>query len=76
MNKPYLLIAGDHYYPQGDTSDWIGCFSTYEEAREQVDGLSWVERGLRLWVGFGHGCSIACWSRGVNGGHTLVVLSQ
>jgi hypothetical protein len=37
MNKPYLLIAGDCYYPQGDTSDWIGCFSTYEEALEQVE---------------------------------------
>lgn len=37
MNKPYLLIAGDNCYPQGDTSDWISCFSTYEEAREQVE---------------------------------------
>jgi hypothetical protein len=37
MNKPYLLIAGDYYYPQGRTSDWISCFSTYEEAREQVE---------------------------------------
>jgi|LakMenEpi05Aug10_1017310.scaffolds.fasta_scaffold07305_2 hypothetical protein len=36
MNKPYLLIAGD-YYPSGDTGDWIGCFSTYEEAKEQVE---------------------------------------
>jgi hypothetical protein len=36
MNRPYLLIAGDHYYPQGGTSDWIGCFSTYEEALGQV----------------------------------------
>ena len=40
MNKPYLLIAGDHYYPQGDTSDWIGCFSTYKEAREQVESVT------------------------------------
>lgn len=37
MNKPYLLIAGDCYYPQSDTSDWIGCFATYEEAKEQVE---------------------------------------
>ena len=37
MNKPYLLIAGDNYYPSADTGDWIGCFSTVEEAREQIE---------------------------------------
>ena len=37
MNKPYLLIAGDNYYPDGDTGDWVGCFSTYEEAKAQVE---------------------------------------
>ena len=37
MNKPYLLVAGDYYYPSCDTGDWIGCFSTYEEALEQVE---------------------------------------
>lgn len=31
MNKPFLLIAGDDYYPGGGTSDWIGCFATKEE---------------------------------------------
>jgi hypothetical protein len=39
MNKPYLLIAGDYYYPQERTSDWIGCFSTYEEAYERVESV-------------------------------------
>jgi len=37
MNKPYLLIAGDNYYPSADTGDWVGCFSTYEEAKAQVE---------------------------------------
>lgn len=37
MKKPYLLIAGDNYYPSADTDDWIGCFSTYEEAKAQVE---------------------------------------
>ena len=37
MNKPYLLIAGDRYYPSAYTGDWIGCFSTREEARAQVE---------------------------------------
>ena len=37
MNKPYLLIAGEHFYPSADTGDWVGCFSTYEEAKAQVE---------------------------------------
>jgi hypothetical protein len=45
MNKPYLLIAGD-YYPSGDTGDWIGCFSTYEEAKEQESLWSQVPANL------------------------------
>ena len=32
MNKPYLLIAGENFYPSDGTGDWVGCFSTYEEA--------------------------------------------
>jgi hypothetical protein len=36
MNKPYLLIAGDQYYPSYGTGDWIACFGTYEEAKEEV----------------------------------------
>jgi hypothetical protein len=34
--KPYLLIAGDQYYPSSRTGDWIACFDTYEEAKEEV----------------------------------------
>ncbi len=32
MKKPFLLIAGHHYYPGAGTGDWIGCFSTEGEA--------------------------------------------
>lgn len=34
--KRYLLIAGDHYYPQSRTDDWVGCFATREEAEAKV----------------------------------------
>jgi hypothetical protein len=34
--KRYLLIAGDNYYPQLGTNDWVGCFETYEEAEAKV----------------------------------------
>lgn len=34
--KNYLLIAGDNYYPQSGTENWIGCFSTFEEAESAV----------------------------------------
>ena len=37
MKKPYLLIAGDKYYPSSRTGDCIGCFETYEEAKKQVE---------------------------------------
>jgi hypothetical protein len=37
MKKPFLLIAGDGYYPSSGTGDWIDCFGTYEEAKEQVE---------------------------------------
>jgi hypothetical protein len=37
MKKPFLLIAGDAYYPSSGTGDWIGCFETQKEAEEQVD---------------------------------------
>jgi hypothetical protein len=37
MTKPYLLIAGENFYPSADTGDWVGCFSTYEEAKAQVE---------------------------------------
>jgi hypothetical protein len=34
--KYFLLIAGHNYYPEASTGDWIGCFSTYEEAVSKV----------------------------------------
>lgn len=37
MNKPFLLIAGSHYYPSAYTDDWVGCYETYEEAKAQVE---------------------------------------
>lgn len=27
---------GDNYYPEGGTSDWIGCYETMEEAQSQI----------------------------------------
>ena len=35
----FLLIAGDCYYPQADTGDWIGCFPTFDAARAQVTNI-------------------------------------
>lgn len=37
MTKPYLLIAGDCYYPSSGTGDWIDCYETVEEAREEIE---------------------------------------
>jgi hypothetical protein len=36
MNKPFLLTVGDHYYPESGAGDWVGCFSSYEEAMAQI----------------------------------------
>ena len=33
---PFLLIAGDGYYPQQGTGDWIKCFATEREAQDAV----------------------------------------
>lgn len=38
MKKPFLLVAGDQYYPERGAGDWIACFETAEEARAQVSG--------------------------------------
>lgn len=37
MDKPFLLIAGETYYPSSGTGDWIGTFSSYEEALATVN---------------------------------------
>jgi hypothetical protein len=34
--KPFLLIAGDSYYPQSGVSDWIRTYATFEEAKSAV----------------------------------------
>jgi hypothetical protein len=34
MNKPFLLIAGDKYYPQRGVGDWVGCYETIEDAEK------------------------------------------
>lgn len=34
--KPFLLIAGDNYYPQGGVDDWIRTYATFEEAHSAV----------------------------------------
>jgi hypothetical protein len=35
----FLLIAGDNFYPEADTRDWIGCFPTFDAARAQVTNI-------------------------------------
>jgi len=40
MNKPYLLIAGEYYYPGGRTSDWKGCFETREAAEAEFKKIN------------------------------------
>jgi hypothetical protein len=53
--KPYLLIAGDNYYPSSRTGDWKGCYETLEEAQEKLDSIDkdyydWYEIvDLREW---------------------------
>jgi hypothetical protein len=37
--KPFLLIGGYNYYPCSGTGDWIGTFSTYEEAEDAVKAI-------------------------------------
>jgi hypothetical protein len=36
MKNPFLLIAGNHYYPNSRTDDWIKCFQTYDLAEKYV----------------------------------------
>lgn len=36
MNKPFLIIAGSNYYPEAGTGDWIGFYSTLEEAKNKI----------------------------------------
>lgn len=36
MNDRYFLFGGDHYYPQGGWSDFLGAFPSVEAAKERV----------------------------------------
>ena len=40
MRKPFLLTAGDHYYPCCGTRDWIDRYETEEEAKEKWEEIS------------------------------------
>ena len=35
-HKYFLLIAGDQFYPERGTEDWIDAYETMEEAEAQV----------------------------------------
>jgi len=57
MNKPFLLIAGDKYYPQYGVGDWVGCYETIEDAEkacleyQKVRKPDWYEIvDLRGWT--------------------------
>jgi len=48
--KPYLLIAGDNYYPSAYTGDWVRTFSTRQEAEDAVrktEHHKYFQRGPR-----------------------------
>jgi hypothetical protein len=36
MNKPFLLMVGNDYYPARGTGDWIGCYSSVEVAKSKI----------------------------------------
>ncbi len=42
MKKPFLLIAGDNYYPSAGIDDWVECFAKKEEA------MSWIEENNKI----------------------------
>jgi len=46
--KYFLLMAGDNQYPEAYTGDWIGCFSTFDEAKSKV---SFVEHKRKILFG-------------------------
>lgn len=36
-------MAGDNHYPEGGTSDWIGCYETMEEAQSKITTIKNVQ---------------------------------
>lgn len=43
--KYYLLIAGDNYYPQIGSGNWIATFETMEEALAEIHSEGEVDYG-------------------------------
>ena len=43
--KKFLLIASHDSYPGQGTNDWIGCFTTREEAENAVIKEPWEYKG-------------------------------
>ena len=39
-HKYFLLIAGDQFYPERGTEDWIDAYETMEEAEAQVTKIT------------------------------------
>lgn len=37
--KPYLLIAGHHYYPESSTRDWKRTFETRAEIEQLIEKI-------------------------------------
>ncbi len=50
MKKPYLLIAGEQYYPSSGTDDWKGCYETIEEIMDllKVDPEGWGSKPVTI----------------------------
>lgn len=46
--KLFLLIAGENYYPQWKTEDWIKTYETLEEAQNQIKEIPnrWGDKNL------------------------------
>jgi len=47
--KPYLLIAGDNYYPCSGTLDWVDCYETEEEAEEKWEEITSKTKYMYDW---------------------------
>jgi len=43
MKKHYLLIAGDHYYPDSGTGYCIGCYETLEDIKNIIKKKEYIE---------------------------------
>ena len=48
--KKFLLIAGQDYYPGRKTDDWVGCYSTKEEAESHITKTSLEYKGRTLYT--------------------------